>query len=169
MKYINLLLAAISISIFANAQSEGASKLYGFKQVVIPGNIPKKIIEENGKEIKVEAKQHYNYFIYLVSSTSVTPTEIWLNGKAFSATAVSVSSPVEYVNPTEGNKTTVLVPGTNKKVLKISLSGEGLASPTSKGKSLASKNELVIIYKGGGKTYYKAAKKLTELDAAHMQ
>jgi hypothetical protein len=169
MKKIYLILAVLSFAIFVNAQTEGASKLYGYKQVVIPGTVPKKIIEEDGKQTTLEVKQRYNYFIYLVSSGIVTPTEVWINGKVYSVTTVDVSTPVEHQNPAQGNKAKLLVPKTSKKTLQLSLSGAELSKPSSKGKTLAAKNELVVIYKGGKKTYYKTVKKLTELDAAEMQ
>ena len=44
-----------------------------------------------------------------------------------------------------------------------------IQEPSQKGKKLSKKNELVIIYKGSGKLYYKTVSKLEQLDNLAMQ
>lgn len=166
MKQFYFLLIAITFSVFSFAQTEGASKIYGYKQKVMPGTIR---VDDSGREIKRPTQ--YNYFIYLTSNTQVKPIEIWINGVAYSPIVNNVSTtPVEYINPTSGdNKPNVLVPKTSKKVLQLSPSLNKIQKPTQKGKSLSSKNELVIIYKGNSKLYYKVLPNLNGLEAVHMQ
>ena len=166
MKQFYFLLIAISVSVFSFAQTEGTSKIYGFKQRVMPGMVR---VDENGRE--VQRKPQYNYFIYLASASTVTPIEIWINGEAYSPIVNNVSAtPVEYTNPTSGdNKSKVLVPKTKQHVLQLSPSLNKIQKPTQKGKMLSAKNEMVIIYKGNGKLYYKKLSELSELEPVHMQ
>jgi len=163
MKQVYFLAALIFFSISSVAQVEGASKLYGYKQEVMPGTIR---VDENGRQVR--PKPRYNYFIYLASSTKVSPTEIWIDGKAYSVNTLAVEkTPVEYES-TGSQKPVVLVPKTTRRVLQLSPLTE-ISQAGTKGKTLSAKNELVIIYKGGGKTYYKTLPKFTMLEMLAMQ
>jgi hypothetical protein len=166
MKHFYFLLIIIGLFKAASAQTEGASKIYGYKQKVKPGTIR---VDDNGRA--VPAKPMYNYFIYLASTTKVIPVEIWINGEVYSVTINTVhATPVNYTNPMSGdNKAEILVPKTTRKVLQLAPSTDKIQKPTQKGKTLSAKNELVVIYKGSGKTYYKALPRLTELDPLSMQ
>jgi len=166
MKHFYFLLTTTLLSVLSFAQTEGASKIYGYKQRIIPGMVR---ADDNGREIP--RKPQYNYFIYLASSCKVTPLEIWINEEAYSPVINNVSTtPVEYTNPASGdNKSKILVPKTSRNVLQLSPSPNKIQKPTQKGKSLSAKNELVIIYKRNGKLYYKALSKLNELGSLNMQ
>jgi len=165
MKQFYFLLIALGLSCFSNAQTKEASKIYGYKQPVLPGTIR---TDDNGKPMP--RKQQFNYFFYIVSSSKINPLEIWINGEADSVTAINISSPVQYKNPTSlENKSKTLVPKTSKKVLQLNASGKKVEKPTQKGKLLSTKNELVIIYSCNGKLYYKAISKLNELEPVAMQ
>jgi hypothetical protein len=164
MKQFYFLLVAVCISVFSLAQTEGASKIYGYKQKIIPGTIR---VDENGRQ--VQRKPQYNYFIYLASASKVTPVEIWINGEAYTPIVNNVSTtPVEYNHP-NGGKPKILVPKTSRTVLQLSPSLNKIQEPSQKGKKLSKKNELVIIYKGSGKLYYKTVSKLEQLDNLAMQ
>lgn len=165
MKRFYLLLVSICLCAAAFAQIEGASKIYGYKQKVRPGTIR---VDDNGREVPSEPM--YNYFIYLASSTKVVPVEIWINGEVFEVNVNTVSStPVKYVNPMSGNNAEILVPKTTRKVLQLTASTNKAQKPNQKGKALSAKNELVIIYKGNGKYYYKTLATLKELEPLAMQ
>ena len=166
MKYFYFLWIAILFSVLSFAQTEGASKIYGYKQRVLPGIVR---VDENGKEQRRQPQ--YNYFIYLASTTKVVPVEIWVNGEAYSVLVTSRSStPVNYIHPNSGDTTPkILVPKTTRKVLQLGPSSSKIQKPTTKGKTLSSKNELVVIYKGNGKMYYKTISKLDELEPLSMQ
>lgn len=126
-------------------------------------------VDENGRE--VPRKPQYNYFIYLASASKITPVELWINGQAYSVTVNNVfTTPVEYTNPTSGdNKSKLLVPKTNRRVLQLGPSVNKIQTPSQKGKTLSAKNELIVIYKANGKLYYKALSKMNELQAVNMQ
>lgn len=165
MKKFYFLLIAVCFSAFSFAQTEGASKIYGYKQKVMPGTIR---VDENGREI--QRKPQYNYFIYLASTSKVTPVEVWINGESYAPIVNKVATtPVKYSHPTSGDPEKVLVPKTTRKVLQLSPSLNKIQNPLQKAKKLSSKYELVIIYKGGDKLYYKAVSKLNELDVLAMQ
>ena len=166
MKQFYFLLMAITFSVFSFAQKEGASNIYGFKQKVMPGMVR---VDESGRETQRQVQ--YNYFIYLASASKVTPVEIWLNGEAYSVIVNTIlTTPVEYTNPTSGDsKSKLLVPKTTRRVLQLAPSLNKIQKPTQKGKLLSSKDEMIIIYKGNGKLYYKALSKLKELEPLAMQ
>lgn len=165
MKNFNFLLVAAIFSVSSFAQTEGASKIYGYKQRVMPGVVR---VDQNGREIPRQPQ--YNYFIYLASASKVTPVEIWLNGEVYSPIINEVSkTPVEYNHPTSGGNTKILVPKTTRMVLQLSPSLNKIQKASTKGKTLAGKNELVIIYKSSGKQYYKTVSKLSELEHLAMQ
>jgi len=166
MKHLYFLLIAITFFISSFAQTEGASGVYGYKQRIIPGMVR---VDKNGREVHRETR--YNYFIYLASTTKVAPVEIWINGEAYSPIVNNVATtPVEYTNPTSGDTTPqILVPKTTRKVLQVSPSPNKIQKPTTKGKTLSAKNELVIIYKGNSKLYYKTLSQLKNLEPLSMQ
>lgn len=166
MKQLYFLLFSIAFSINCFSQTEGASKIYGYKQKIMPGTVR---VDDNGREVKRTTQ--YNYFIYIASSTKVAPFEIWINGEVYSPIINAVSTtPVEYTNPTSGNnKSKLLVPKTSRKVLQLNPSLNKIQKPTKKGQSLSLKNELVVIYKGNGRLFYKAVPKLIGLESLYMQ
>lgn len=165
MKHFYFFLIAMVLSFFSQGQTEGASSLYGYKQAVLPGTVR---TDDNGRPMP--HKQQYNYFIYIASSGKITPMEIWIDGEVNSVTAINSTSPVEYKNPTSlENKSKTLVPKTSGKLLQLSPSGKKVEKPTQKGKRLATKNELVVIYKSSGKLYYKTISKLNVLEPVAMQ
>ena len=165
MKQFYLLVLSICFCATSIAQTEGGSKLYGYKQKVMPGTIR---VDDNGREMP--RKSQYNYFLYLASTTKVTPVELWINGEVYSVTVNEVSTPVEYNHPSSSNNNPkILVSKTNRHVLQLGPSLNKIQKPNPKGKSLSAKNEMVIIYKGGSKWYYKAVSKLGELEPLAMQ
>ncbi len=166
MKQFLFLLFPFCLSTAGNAQTEGASRLYGYKQEVKPGTIR---VDDSGNEIP--RKKQFNYFIYLASSVKVDIQEIWINGEVYSAEARKVAStPVEYIDPTSGDHTpVVLVPRTTKNVLQLNSSGKKIDKFNNKGQLLSRKNELVIIYSANGKLYYKALLRLESLKRVAMQ
>lgn len=168
MKSFYFFLISICFYGGAFAQTEGASKIYVYKQKVKPGTVR---VDESGRE--VQRKSQYNYFIYLASTTSVKPIEIWINGEAYVPTVNKVAvTPVKYTTAFDRNQSKILVPKIKKNVLQLSPSLNKISKPSLKGKTLSEKNELAIIYQGSGKIdkpYYKAVSKLTELDPVDMQ
>ena len=165
MKQLYFLLIALAFSLLSYAQIEGASKLYAYKQQQTPGTVRR---DDNGNERP--RVQQFNYFIYLVSKSAVVPTEIWINGQAYSVKAYQQSPPVEYRHPNSADtKPQILVPKTTSRVLQLSPTQDKIETPNRKGKTLASKNELVVIYKANKKWYYKTVPKMKALEPLMMQ
>ncbi len=170
MKQILLLLfSAIAFSTFA--QTKGNGKLYGYKQAVAAG-IVRKQVQEDGTETVPTPRQGANYYIYLVTSARAYPSELWVNGKLYSASVQSITkTPVEHTNnsiPAEPD-TTTLVPKTNQNVIQLTPRPAVNGKAGTKGKSLAGSNELVVVYKQNGRFYYQTLAKLSKLNAAAMQ
>lgn len=172
MKNILLPFLIVLCCLVCTAQTQGSIALYGYKQAVLPGNIPSGEISEDGIEAKAIYEPKYNFFIYTASNFRIYPMEIWIKGNAYSAkTEIILTTPVVYINPTSlpADKKITLVPKTSKKVIKLSTAPAIEDKSMAKAKSLSKTNELVIIYKQGGKFYYVAAKKMVELEPVAMQ
>jgi hypothetical protein len=149
------------------AQKAGSATLYAYKQEVIQGKALGIVDEPATKDTMV--KTPFNYFIYLVSPSSLTPCEVWINGTVFSVTALPVTTTPVIQETISGAKGKVLVPATTRRVLQLFISDKEVSAPCKKGKSLSQKNELVIIYMLRGKSYYAKLDKVPEIEAAVMQ
>jgi hypothetical protein len=168
MKKIITLGFAVLIAAALHAQTKGTIKIYGYKQPVTGGMV-QRVISEDGAAHEVPVKPRFNYRIYTASSTAVTPTEIWIRGEAFSVTQSPVETPVMYSSPNNPvAPATTLVPKTSKKVLQISLAPLS-GKETAKAKTLAKTNELVLVYKANGRTFYQTLKKLEMMEPAFVQ
>ncbi len=168
MKYLLLIGLGLIAFITSSAQVEGMAKLFGFKEEVIGGVNPSHI-EENGEQVN-RSSTGLNYYIYLQSASRVYPSEIWINGQPFGASFHTVTTPVErqeFNHPDSGK--TVLVPKTNEKLLQLVPIAAVESKLTQKGKSLAAKNELVVIYKQDGRFYYNVLDRLKPLVPVALQ
>jgi hypothetical protein len=165
MKQLYVVLLALTSALVSSAQTEGASRLYGYVQKQTPGTIR---VDDNGNERPRQPQ--YNYFIYLASASKVHPTEIWINGEPHSLTVTQTPSPVQYTNPNSGQtKPQTLVPKTDRKVLQLTPSAAGIEHHFAKTVTLASKNQVVVLYRVNDKWYYKTLSKLKELSPVMMQ
>jgi hypothetical protein len=167
MKKIILSILILS-STLAFAQTKGSAKLYGYKEGVVSGRPPKTAIDESGHEKKEAGRSAYNYFIYISSSSSITPVELWINGISYAVkTSTVAKTPVERKNENNAAKpsTKVLVPKTKSKVWLLT-PAPSLKAANAKGKELAKTNELVVIYTFKGKQYYTSLRSLTALEPA---
>lgn len=152
-----------------------SGKLYGYIQPVIPGAAAAKRVTDDAGHV-VERKPEdtrFNYFIYLTTAqtTRVYPIEMWIKGQPFSAMPKTVTTPVEQTShlvPGRPQKT-VLVPETTQKVTQLEPAPFIAEKSNAKAASLALENELVVVYKQGGKTYIKTLKTLSELSPKALQ
>ncbi len=169
MKTFFFFLTAISLGLSAQAQTRGASKLYGFKQYVSGGKAPD-ITEGAGTRTSSGGRK--NYFLYAVSPSRIYPLELWIEGIQYGVSIKSITTtPVEYSDEMNiGSPKKVLVPKTSQNVIQLIL------IPPVKGKSVGTKaktlsrtNEAVVVYKRAGKFYYNTVEKLTDMEGAAMQ
>lgn len=169
MKKMMTLLLAVLLAAASQAQTKGTIKIYGYKQPVV-GGVAQRTISENGKSNEAAVKPRFNYRIYTASSSNITPVELWINGKAFSVSQSLVESPVIYTstNNPANPVSVILVPKTNKKVLQLGLE-EPKRSASAKAKTWAKTNELVLIYKVNGRTFYQVMKRLEVMEIAFLQ
>jgi hypothetical protein len=172
MRYtIILLIAFLGIASFAQAQS--GVKLYGYVQSVTQG-VAGKQLDENGKVVKKTPAKLHNYFMYLTSTSKnrMYPVEIWIKGERLGVKAEAVSTtPVTTVvdDGSMNAKTIVLVPETTSKVWLLTGTREPLLKKFPKAKTLAEKNELVVVYRLNGKFGYATLKEFQQLSSGAMQ
>lgn len=168
MKTTFFLLFAFTIGFAGLAQSKGTIKLYGFGQNVSRGKAPE-MNPETG--LRTSAGAGKNYYLYAVSSSRIYPTEIWIEGTKFGVTIRFVETPVKYSDAGDVNAPAkLLVPKTSQRVIQLAPSAvvKGKSVGT-KAKSLASSNDVVLVYKQNGKFYYNTLKALSNLaDAAAL-
>lgn len=171
MKSVLLLIFLISI-MPAMAQTEGKAKLYGFKEPVSKGVAPQKTIDEKGNESTATGNQSFNYFIYLVSSSRVYPSEMWIHGQPYSVNLETIkATPVirkNYNNPSDP-ALTELVPKTSDQVIMLKPAPAVHEKLTDRGRELSAKNELVVVFKQNGRFYYNTLSKFTVLEVAALQ
>lgn len=165
------LLAAFTI----HAQT-GQDQLYGFSQVTIPGAAAaKRVTDDAGNTVERRTEDlKVTYYIYLstTAKTRVYPIEVWIKGNAYSARPETVgSTPVQVSGPVVMGRTQkkTLVPKTTQKVTRLVPIPLTADKSSQKAQKLAAENELVVVYKQGGKTFYKTLKALTELSPQAMQ
>ncbi|MFL5741755.1 MAG: hypothetical protein ACJ75B_16125 [Flavisolibacter sp.] len=172
MKQLYITLLAMACSLISFAQSKGSAKLYGFKESVSVGKAPSHSIDESGAQKNEVPRARHNLFIYLESSTSVVPTEMWIAGQKFSVRVDTVKkTPVERSNYSMPGrpKTVVLVPATKKTLLQLTPVSAKQEGQQDKLKKLITDNELLVLYKQKGKVYYSSLKTLTALAPVAMQ
>lgn len=147
-------------------------KIHAYKQVSIPGIIPRLPGDNdiNPKNEGAEKKQNFNFWIYLELSNDVNfqITELLIEGNIYDLKMESVEKvPVTKIiyDGSEKNDTVIMVPLTSNKVKLVYPSGlkPGAKPATNFIKKVASKNELVICYRAGNKDYYSTVKELTNL------
>jgi hypothetical protein len=165
------LIGFVLFALAAAGQTKGTGKLYGYKESVAPG-IPRRDLQEDGTEITQQPRARANYYIYLVTPMRAYPSEVWMNGEMYSASVRTITqTPVQHTNhqvPSEPVQT-VLVPKTNERVIQITPAPAITSKQSSAGKRLAATNELVVVYRHGGKFYYQVLPKLSAMNGAAMQ
>lgn len=176
MKYGFLLITIgfLLVSTVISAQA-GKDRLYGFVQPVIPGAAAaKRVTDDAGNVVERRPEDiRFNYFIYVATTakTRIYPVEMWIKGEPFSATPKVVTTPVQLTShlvPGRPQKTE-LVPKTTQKVTQLEWAPFIAAKSSGKAAALAQENELVVVYKQGGKTYIKTLKTLTALSPKALQ
>lgn len=143
-------------------------KVYGYKQVSIPGIISNKN-EENDTQPSGKTKQNYNYWFYLEfpKTEKVNITGLWISSIRHGIKKDTITDlPVRKIIFTGlgRNDTTIMVPATKNRILLVYPSGESKKENSKYELKLASLNELVVRYVWKKNTYYTSVKKLKELD-----
>ena len=175
MKYF-LILFAVAI-LFSNqlfAQSRSDVKLYAYARPVTGGIMPKISTQENGTQTMVKPKTKYSYLFYLEGpkKLKVYPVEIWIKGERHGVNPSAINAtPVEISTGElpQYTKTTTLVPKTNNRVIKLDPAVAVNGKDFPKAKAKAASNEVVLVYKYGGKFYYAVQEKIKLIEPIVLQ
>lgn len=142
------------------------TRVYGYRTVTIPGNIPV-VPPENGKGEPVVHDHAESYYIFVESNTGKAPVvkSVRINGALFRVLVQQQATPVvyEYFDGAEERRIT-LVPGKGKRVFSIILSGIFAGT---RGKTGA--NELTVNYMNNGKMKMAVLKKIADLPVSVTQ
>ena len=167
--FIPVLLLIVIVTGFTRVKPP-VKKVYGYKQVSIPGILPKysgeSDIQPSGK---TKHKQNYNYWFYLefTKTEKINITGLWIAGIRHDIKTDTITDlPIRKIIFTGlgKNDTTTLVPLTKNKIILIYPSGENKNNDSKYELDLARLNELVVRYVWKNKIYYSTMKKLKELD-----
>ena len=168
-------LAASLLTLASMAQQNGKIKLYAYYQPVTPGIQKARDIDESGNRVSANGTGSTgNYMIYAVpaSTARIYPVEIWVKGQKYGISMKTITqTPVTHSNPSNpaNPKTVVLVPKTSGNVLQLRPTDAVPGKHFAAAERLAQSNELVFVFKQGGKFYYQPLAKIADLDAAAMQ
>jgi hypothetical protein len=164
MRFI-LLSSMLLLATICLAQTKGKAKLYGYSQAVAPG-VASGSIDFGSSETSPGKAGGQNHFIYIAAAQQIYPSEIWINGAQFTPQVTRVSTTPVSRELNTGKK--VLVPKTTLKVWQLT-PAPAVNAKTTKGKALAQKNKLVVVYKQAGKYYYCLLPSFAPLEGTAMQ
>jgi hypothetical protein len=142
-------LFAVACSIFsAQAQDCSIKKGYAYQRTTIPGNIPRKTLDEGGKVIEAPVKMMNTYFVYVeTTDCNLKATRIWLGGKAYHVTQEEVvNMPVVIQHSHPGTAPDTLVKQTNNKVYRIQPKEEWQLKPGKKIIKMQKESKIIIEY-----------------------
>jgi hypothetical protein len=175
MKYFLILIAlSVLLSTKLFAQSRSDVKLYAYARPVTGGVMPKISTQENGSQTMIKPKTKYSYLFYLEGPKKlrIYPVELWLKGERHGIKTTDVNStPVEFSTGElpQYTKTITLVPQTKNKVIKLDPAVAVNGKNFPKAKAKAEINEVVLVYKYGGKFYYAVQDKIKLIDPIVLQ
>lgn len=171
-----VLMMATWMTVSATAQQNSNSvTLYAFEQPLTPGIQKARDIDESGNRVAAnETSPMRNYMLYAVSPSSARlyPVTLWLKGTQYGVKPKAVAkTPVThtiYANPNNPEKR-VLVPETSQKVLELIPTDVYADKAFPAAERLAGTNDVVFVFRQGGKFYYKTLPRVTRLEAVSMQ
>ena len=170
MKQLILFISIAIVPGISFAQSK--VKVFAYKQAALPAT-RKTTIEEGGQPKTLPPKPSFSHLIYLTVPTKkdVQPKHAWLNGKWYSLTATTKSSPVVLSHPSlPAIRTDTLVKSTAGTVLQLALhESADTFDPPGKVKSKMKSNELVVHTIEKGKDCYYYIKALKSLEPEVLQ
>jgi hypothetical protein len=134
-------------------------KGYAYQRTVLPGMIPKGVIDEQGREVKQTPQQKVSRYFFLETKPNETIglKRIWVNGKPHSVEATNVKqTPVTLAKTSVGSKQRVdtLVQQTSNTVLRLNVKETAETQAVSKPPRQIKRSEVVVEYQWNGKTRY---------------
>ncbi len=171
-KFIVLILASLFMLPVLYAQKHTAV-IYGFRQQSTGGMQKRGDIDESGRLLKKEPPKVFKYAIYLTTKYTQTlhPVQIWIKGKAFSVRAEAKTA-AEFLNEDAGRyskKTNPAIYETAGAIWKLNKTQPTKNNGSNRAKALAAANDVVVLYRMGGKLHYGVLKKFTDLEPALLQ
>ena len=136
--------------------------------------MPKISTQENGSQTMVKPKTKFSYLFYLEGPKKlrIYPVEIWIKGERHGVNTTAVNTtPVEISTGElpQYSKTITLVPKTNNKVIKLDPAVAVNGKDFPKARAKAETNEVVLVYKYGGKFYYAVQNKIKLVEPIVLQ
>lgn len=128
-----------------------------YQRATIPGNIPRKDLDESGKEIEAPVKKMNTFFIYVETKKdcNLKVTRLWINGKAYHSIQEEVLNTPVVVQPSHpGAVLDTLVKQTSNKVFRIHPREEWKLNPGKKITDRFGGAKIIIEYTNKSKTDY---------------
>lgn len=131
---------------------------YAYQRMTIPGNIPRRDLDEKGNEINKPVKMMNTLFIYVETSKRchLQVTKVWIAGKAYRVTQEEIKElPVVIYHSHPGTPPDTLVRPTTNRVFRIQPAAEW-TEEAKRAPVKATEKNIVIEYSRKGKaTFHK--------------
>jgi hypothetical protein len=128
-----------------------------YRRATIPGNIPRKDLDESGKEIEAPVKKMNTFFIYVETKNNCTlkVIRLWIDGKAYHTIQEEILNTPVFLQPSHpGGKFDTLVRKTTNKVFRIHPREEWNLKPEKKIADRLERAKIVIEYANKSGTRY---------------
>jgi hypothetical protein len=156
----------VSTTVLLYAQSKPVT-VYGFERRISGGMQKRGDVDESGKQVKTPpAYPGLQRLIYLASNSRVYPVQLWISGEAFAVKTKQVAAlPGDLADSTKAATRSVSI-GKFWQLIPLPLTADKSGG---RAKALAINNDVVVLYKAGGKLRYGVLKKFAELNPAVQQ
>ena len=141
----------------AGAQDCPIKKGYAYQRATIPGNIPRKSLDESGKEIEAPVKVMNTYFIYIeTGKCDLKVTKLWIGEKAYHVIQEEiVNMPVVIQHSHPGTAPDTLVKKTNNKVYRLQAKEEWQNKSGKESLVKPADGKIIVEYTtAGSRTYH---------------
>ena len=140
------------------AQDCAITQGQAYQRATIPGNIPRKDLDESGKEIEAPIKRMNTFFIYVETKNNcnLKVTRLWIDGKAYHIIQEEILKTPVLIQPSHpGAKLDTLVKQTSNKVFRIHPREEWNIKPGKKITNRLGRAKIIIEYTNKpGTDYY---------------
>ena len=168
---IYFLLATLTMASVCS-QNCSIKKGYAYERATISGTMPRKTLDESGKEIERPVKKMSSWFIYIESkSTCSLQTErIWIGNKAYNVIQEEIiDKPVVLQYSYPGKQPDTLVRPTSNKILRLQPMEELQIKPNKKITRELNDSKIIIEYRSKSGKYFFGIKEIQRLTPLVLQ
>jgi hypothetical protein len=158
-KAITILCLILSGTISFSQDKCAIVKGYAYQRTILPGMIPKAVVDEQGREVKRDPHQMITRYFFLETKPDeeIRLQHIWIKGKPYEVEGKIIEqTPVMIAKTSVGSRqrSDTLVQQTNNPVVRLSLKEPADMRANAKLSRKLKRSEVVVEYIWNGKTRY---------------